>query len=804
MSPKSRIPRPDPGDTWVPRPRRRETPLGILRHAATFLGSCVLGGVLLAGLILPAAGAVGLGAKNGAEGFQSIPDDFKTPPLTQATQIFDAKGGLIAKVYERDRTVITADQMSPLIRRAQVDIEDARFYEHGAVDLKGVLRAITKNAESGAAVQGASTLTQQYVKNVNVELAGDDPVAVREAQRKTLGRKIQELRYAIKLEEDLPKEQILTNYLNITFYGHQAYGIEAASQRYFGKAAKDLGLPEAAMLAGLVQNPSQYDPKLHPVAAKKRRDTVIDKMVENKHITADQAKEAKAAPLGLNYQEPQNGCITAQAGMGFFCDYVRHVVKQDPAFGKSAGERKKLWDTGGLNIYTTLDPDKQAAAQNAVSTLVYVTDPVSAAMTMVEPGSGKILAMAQTRPYGLAKEKNQTVVNFNVDAAMGGGVGFQPGSNFKPIVAAAALEAGLPPTQQYDSPNRMDWPTMTTCEGTWKNLNKGKKDGVIPNESPSEKGPYALKQAMALSVNTYFVQMEQEIGLCAVKQMANKLGVTGKASGDPLQEVPALGLGTQEVSPLTMANVYATFAARGSYCAPLAINRITTVDGKDVPVAPARCDQVMSTDTADVINSVLLGVTEKGGTARDLRLDDDRQIAGKTGTTDEKKSAWFTGYTGDLAGSVWLGSPGTKIPMRNIRIGGQYQAEVYGATGPGPIWQKAMSEAVRTVPDKEFTTVRIPDPVRRDPGCGGPTGSPSCTGTSGAGTSGTGGSGTGGSANPGNPGGSANPGRPRSTDTPTSEQTWGQTGGAIGGLIPRSTPSAPSSPYAPPDDGADQ
>ncbi|MFJ7911770.1 transglycosylase domain-containing protein [Kitasatospora sp. NPDC096204] len=732
MSPKSRIPAAsDPGDTWVPRPRRRETPLGILGHTATFLGASVLGGVLVAGLILPAAGAVGLGAKNGVEGFESIPDDFKTPPLSQATQIFDAGGGLIAKVYERDRTVISADQMSPLIRTAQVDIEDARFYEHGAVDLKGVLRAITKNAESGAAVQGASTLTQQYVKNVNVEKAGDDADAVREAQRKTLGRKIQELRYAIKLEEDLTKEQILTNYLNITFYGHQAYGIQAASQRYFGKDAKDLSLPEAAMLAGLVQNPSQYDPKLHPVAAQKRRDTVIDKMVENKHITADQAREAKAAPLGLNYQDPRNGCITAQAGMGFFCDYVRHVVKQDPAFGKSAAERKRLWDTGGLNIYTTLDPEKQAAAQKAVSTKVYVTDPVSAAMTMVEPGSGKILAMAQTRPYGLAKEKNETVVNYNVDAAMGGGIGFQPGSNFKPIVAAAALEAGLPSTQRYDSPNRMDWPTMRTCDGTWKNLSKGKKEGTIPNESASEVGPYELKQAMALSVNTYFVQMEQEIGLCAVKQMANKLGVAGKADGSPLSEVPGLGLGTEEVTPLTMANVYATFAARGTYCAPLAINRITTVGGTDVPVPQARCTPAMSEDTADVINSVLLGVTEKGGTARDLGLDDRRQIAGKTGTTDEKKSAWFTGYTGNLAGSVWLGSPGTKVPMRNIRIGGTYQAEVFGATGPGPIWQKAMSDAVRNMPEKDFTTVYIPDPVRRDPNCTTSSGSPgsvTCTG----------------------------------------------------------------------------
>ncbi len=305
---------------------------------------------------------------------------------------------------------------------------------------------------------------------------------------------------------------------------------------------------------------------------------------------------------------------------------------------------------------------------------------------------------------------------------------------------------------------------MKTCDGTWKNLSKGKKDGTIPNESESEKGPYELKQAMALSVNTYFVQMEQEIGLCAVKQMANKLGVAGKADGSALQEVPALGLGTQEVSPLTMANVYATFAARGTYCAPVAISRISTVDGKDVPVPPARCSQAMSEDTADVINTVLLGVTEKGGTARDLGLDDGRQIAGKTGTTDEKKSAWFTGYTGNLAGSVWLGSPGTKVPMRNIRIGGRYQAEVFGATGPGPIWQQAMSDAVRGLPEKDFTTVYIPDPPKRDPNCTTSSGSPSpvtCTGAPAT----------------GGPGTTGNTGKPRGTDT---------TG--------RSAPSTPAAP----------
>ncbi|MFF2045893.1 transglycosylase domain-containing protein [Kitasatospora sp. NPDC058170] len=672
----------------------------------------VVSGALLAGMALPAAGALGLTAKSTAEGFDDIPDDFRTPPLTQATQIFDAKGGLIAKVYERDRTVLTADQMSPLMRQAQVDIEDARFYEHGAVDLKGVLRALSKNAESGTASQGASTLTQQYVKNVNVEKAGDDQAAVHEAQRKTLGRKIQELKVAIKLEEELTKDQILTNYLNITYYGNGAYGVEAASQRYFGKSNRDLTVAEAATLAGLVQNPSAYDPRLHPQAAQTRRDVVIDKMLENKHITAEQAREAKAAPLGLRFKEPQNGCITAGAGMGFFCDYVRHVVKQDPVFGKTAAERKGFWDQGGLNIYTTLDPDKQSAAQSAVSDNVRVTDSVSAAASMVEPGSGKILAMAQTRPYGLDKNKNQTVVNLNVDAAMGGGNGFQPGSTFKPVVAAAALEAGLSPIQEYSSPNRLEYPTMKTCAGTWKNDSRPK--AVVPNESASEKGPYQLKKAMALSVNTYFVQMEQEIGLCPVKQMANKLGITSRASGKPLEEVPAMALGVEEVSPLTMANVYATFAAEGKHCDPVAITRITTVDGKDVPAPAGRCDQVFSDTTAQAINTILNGVTADG-TGMALNLEGNRQIAGKTGTSDQKKAAWFNGYTPQLATAVWLGGPNGGVEMRNITINGKHRTEVFGADGPGPIWQDAMNRALRGAPKQSLKMADIPDPLPPKP-----------------------------------------------------------------------------------------
>ncbi|GAA0676748.1 transglycosylase domain-containing protein [Kitasatospora atroaurantiaca] len=671
-----------------------------------FLGISVLAGVLVAGMALPAVGALGLTAKDTAESFENVPDDFKTPTLSQASSIYDSKGGLIAKVFDRDRTILTKDQMAPIIRVAQVDIEDNRFYEHGAIDLKGVLRAIGKNAEAGSATQGASTLTQQYVKNVFVEQAGDDQAAFLEATKKSLGRKVQELKYAIKLEEDLSKDQILTNYLNITFYGHQAYGIESASNRYFSKSAKDLTIPEAAMLAGLVQNPTAYDPILHPKAAQARRDTVINKLLEYKHITPQEAKDALAAPLGIKYREPLNGCITAQAGMGFFCDYVRHVVKLDPVFGKTAADRKKLWGQGGLKIYTTIDPDKQKAAYDAVTGRVRVTDSVSAAMTMIKPGTGEILAMAQTRPYGLDPNQHQTVLNLNVDNAMGGGNGFSPGSTFKPITAAAALEAGVPITQTYDSPNKMDYPKISTCGGGFAS----DKGATVQNESPSEVGPYPMQIAMAKSVNTYFIQMEQEIGLCPVKQMANKLGIKNLANGTPLKQVGSMTLGTQEVSPLAMAGVYAAFAARGLYCNPVAITGVTDAEGKKLPVPQANCTQAMLQTTADGINTLLKGVTEKG-TGSSLGLADGRMIAGKTGTTDKRYAAWFDGYTPELAAAVWLGGPGDYVSMKDIHIGGRYFDAVFGATGPGPIWKDAMDDAVAGTPKSTFPTVDIPAPV---------------------------------------------------------------------------------------------
>ncbi|MCX5236180.1 penicillin-binding protein [Streptomyces prunicolor] len=685
--------------------------LSPLQQATKFLGVSVLAGAVMAGIAMPAAGALGLAAKGSVQGFDDIPDSLKSPQLSQRTTILDSKGNQIASVYSRDRTVVELKDISPYMQKAIVAIEDSRFYQHGAIDLKGVLRALNKNAQSGGVSQGASTLTQQLVKNYFVEEAGDDPTKVAQATQQTLGRKVKELKYAIQIEEKLGKKKILENYLNITFFGEQAYGVEAASERYFSKHAKDLTLPQSALLAGIVQSPTRYDPINDEAEAKKRRNTVLARMAEVGDISKADALKAEQSDLGLKVSQPKNGCITAVKGASFFCKYVEKVFLSDPVFGKTKEARAKIWNQGGLTIRTTLDPQAQDSVQASLKEHIYKSDSVAAAATLVEPGTGKILGMGQSKPYGYGK--NETEYNYSVNADMGGSnFGFPTGSTFKPFVAAAALEQGLPATQQYPAPYSMDYPSpVSTCSGkNWVNTG----GATVENESESEKGPYALKEAMAKSVNTYFVQMISDIGLCPVVSMTNKLGVV-QGNGDKIPEVPAIALGSKGLSPLTMASAYATFANEGTYCTPIAIESITQKVGneqKSLAVPKSTCSRAMSKKTADTINTVLRGVVDSG-TGQEAGLT-DRQSAGKTGTTDSRKNAWFVGYTPNLAGAVWVGSAKQNIEMTNIRIGGVYHDEVYGADTPGPIWKDAMTGALEGKQVENFQLVNIPDPVKKD------------------------------------------------------------------------------------------
>jgi len=701
------------------------------QQAAKFLGVSVLAGAVMAGIAMPAAGVLGLAAKGSVQGFDDIPDNLKSPQLSQRTTILDSEGNQIASVYSRDRTVVELKDISPYMQKAIVAIEDSRFYQHGAIDLKGVLRALNKNAQSGGVSQGASTLTQQLVKNYFIEEAGDDPTKVAQATQQTIGRKIRELKYAIQIEEKLGKKKILENYLNITFFGEQAYGVEAASQRYFSKHAKDLNLQQSALLAGIVQSPTRYDPINDEAEAKKRRNTVLARMAEVGDISQAEADKAEAAPLGLKVSQPKNGCITAVRGASFFCKYVEKVFLSDPVFGKTQEARAKIWNQGGLTIRTTLQPQAQHSVQTSLKDHIYKSDKVAAAATLVEPGTGKILAMGQSKPYGYGK--NETEYNYSVNADMGGSnFGFPTGSTFKPFVAAAALEQGLPATQQYSAPYSMNYPSpVQTCSSKpWVN-----QDGAtVQNESTSEHGPYALKEAMAKSVNTYFVQMISDVGLCPVVNMTNKLGVV-QGNGDKIPEVPAIALGSKGLSPLTMATAYAAFADRGMYCTPVAIESITQKVGseqKSLAVPKSTCSRAMSEKTADTINTVLRGVIDSG-TGREAGLT-DRESAGKTGTTDARKNAWFVGYTPQLAGAVWVGSAKQNVEMTQITIGGVYHDQVYGADTPGPIWKDAMTGALQGKAAESFQLVDIPNPEKKKGNDGGKNGGTTGTGGLTAGT----------------------------------------------------------------------
>ncbi|MET7602582.1 transglycosylase domain-containing protein [Streptomyces avermitilis] len=681
--------------------------LSPVQQAAKFLGVSVLAGAVMAGIAMPAAGALGLAAKGSVKGFDDIPDNLKSPQLSQRTTILDSAGGQIASVYSRDRTVVDLKEISPYMQKAIVAIEDSRFYQHGAVDLKGILRAVNQNAQNGGVAQGASTLTQQLVKNYFVEEAGDDPTKVAEATQQTLGRKIRELKYAIQIEEKLGKKKILENYLNITFFGQQAYGVEAAAHRYFSKSAMDLNVQESALLAGIVQSPTRYDPVNDEAEAKKRRNVVLQRMAEVHDISQADADTAKEKPLGLNVSKPKNGCITAVKGAGFFCDYVREVFLTDPVFGKTKEARAKIWNRGGLTIRTTLEPQAQKSVQTSIKQHVNKSDGVATAATVVEPGTGKILAMGQSRPYGFGK--NETQINLSVDKGMGGGAGYQPGSTFKPIVAAAAVEGGMPATQAYSSPYEMPYPSpISACNGkTWRN--DPNNPAKLTNENQSEHGPYGMKEATAKSVNTYYVQLISDIGICPVTQMATKMGVN-RADGAKITQAPSIALGTQEMSPLTMANAYATFASRGMYCTPVAIESITQTVGdekKSLEVPKSTCSRAMTETTADTINTLLKGVVEDGtGTEAGLG---SRPSAGKTGTTDGRYAAWFVGYTPNMAGAVWVGDPAHKRRMVNITIGGTTWAKVYGGQVPGPIWRDMMSGALQGKAAPDFNLINIPD-----------------------------------------------------------------------------------------------
>lgn len=667
-------------------------------YVAGFIGVCALAGSLVAGIALPVVGTGAVAANHVAKEFQALPSNLDTHPPAQASVILASDGTRIGTFYDEYRVDVQLDHIAPIMKQAILAIEDYRFYQHGGIDLKGTLRAFVKNQSSGSG-QGGSTLTQQYVKNLLIQLSDGDPDKIAAAHAHTINRKLKELKYALEIEKKLSKDQILDNYLNISYFGAGAYGIEAASRRYFSKSSNNLTLTEGALLAGIVRSPTKYDAIANPDASRARRDVVLARMRDLNYITGDQYQQAKAADLGLRVSPTSNGCTTSP--VPFFCDYITHVILNDPVFGRNPQERADLLSRGGMTIRTTLDLHTQHAADRALRDKVAPTDKVAAALASVEPGTGKIRAMAVSREYGSGT--GRTVINYAADYLYGGSRGFQDGSTHKVFTTAAALAAGYGSEFKIDAPYSIGgFHAERNCEGkrvpadgwTPKNFTDDQTDGVF--------GVITMREALRRSVNTYYAQMEQNVGLCDTVSMATAAGVH-RADGKPQHEFLPYTLGINEVSPLDIAGSYATFAARGLRCDPIAIDSMIGRDGQPLPVPSANCKQTIDPKIADATVDIMRSVMEKGGYGEKMELNDSRQAGGKTGTTNNNVAVWFSGVTPQLATSVWLGNPDDySFKMGDMTIGGTFYHLVLGSLLPGPIWKQMMDGALAGKPKMTF------------------------------------------------------------------------------------------------------
>ncbi|WP_240777129.1 transglycosylase domain-containing protein [Nonomuraea basaltis] len=500
-------------------------------------------GVLVAGIAVPAVGGAGFGLVTAAGEVDLRPADLTEPPPAEVTIVQDDKGSEIARFYEEYREVVGSDEIAEVMKTAIVSIEDYRFYEHGAIDIEGTIRAFARNMQAGRVSQGGSSITQQYVKQVLLNSAGTDEER-NAALEASYARKLNELRYAMGVEEKYTKEQILGKYLNIAYFGAGAYGVEAAAKRFFGVKAADLTLPQAATLAGAVQDPNATDPNLgrkHRERLVNRRNVVLNRMAELGEITTAEAAKARSAKLGYKGTELPGGCESSK--YPYFCLYVRHEILSNPDFGKTAKARLATLNRGGLTIRTTIDPAMQAAADRAIQTYVRASDAPVAAEALVQPGTGAIKAMAASRPYGGRKARNEISYNVVADAAHGGGIGFQAGSTFKTFTLISALEQGmklddgLTAGAGYRAPG---YATFKNCKGE----SIGDPTHTVTNDEGSP-GWKTLRTGTWGSVNTFFMELEQRVGLCETVTTAKSLGIH-RSDGQKLQEYETFTLGINE------------------------------------------------------------------------------------------------------------------------------------------------------------------------------------------------------------------------------------------------------------------
>ena len=661
---------------------------------AKLIAMIVVAGGLVAAMLLPFVGGAGLVARNSTSLLDALPVELTDKTPNGATKVLAADGSLITEFYENNRTPVTADQISPVVKRALVDIEDSRFYEHKGIDAQGTLRALAKNLAAGRTEEGGSTLTQQLVKQTLLQTAAT-PEEAKAATEQSAGRKLKEARLALALEQTYSKDEILTRYLNLAYFGHGAYGIEAAARTYFSVGAGELTLPQASVLAGLVQSPADTDPLLFPEAAQKRRNQVLQRMHDLGHgsgpaadqpMTDQELADLSAAPIPTaEGAKPPNGCANATIG-GYFCDYVHTQLN---ALGLTDDELAN----GGYTVQTTLRPDMQKSGDASVVNTVGLDNPLIGVYDVVEPGTGHVLAMSVNRKYGCQGDGCESV-NFAITPSKGSG------STFKMFVAAAALEAGLPANHVITA----DEPYVSKVY----KLNGGTKGAPYHVENVGTSYPHTLtmEQALYMSSNTYFLALEDELGSVEPEvRMAERLGmhfdggnqksanywIDGKLGSFPYSPEP--------VSPLDLASAYSTIAASGVKCTPTPLVSITrngqpaTGDDGQPVFKGDDCGQVIEPGIANTLNQMMRKDVEPTfplQTAEKAYVP-GHQIAGKTGTVNGNDSVTFVGSTPEYTGTVMVFRPkGTDS------VGG------YGGGMPATIWHDAMLPILGNQPTREF------------------------------------------------------------------------------------------------------
>jgi membrane peptidoglycan carboxypeptidase len=660
----------------------------VLGAVGAFVGMSAIAGLLVTAAVTPAIAVTGMAANNGIGVFEGLPEYLEIGTLAQPTTIYAKNGDQdfpLATFYSQNRLPVTFGQVSQAAKDAAIAGEDPRFYSHGGVDIQGTMRGVLSTV-SGGGVQGGSSITQQYVKNVLLQKCEAMPVktdkekkayqaCVDDSTGVTPDRKVKEMKYAIGLEKKYSKDQILVGYLNIAGFGGSVYGIEAAARYYYNTTAAALTPAQAASLLAIVNEPTSLkidNPASESNGAangyaknKERRDYILGKMYEYKKLTKAQYDEAVKTPVQPVITPSVRGCQTA-GGSAYFCDYVQKIILNDPTFGKDDDTRAANFNRGGYKIYTSLDLDLQKVAEDTIASYVpqvYKVD-IGGVLVGVQPGTGRVLYMAQNKQYSqdpdvLNSGAQYTSINYATDYAYGGSGGFQVGSTYKVFTLAEWLKQGhsLNETVNANVRTYNQASFKDSCGGPWTGSYRP------TNDSSGEEGLRSAQNATTNSINTAFVAMGYQLDLCEIKNDAAAFDVH-TAKGEELNTNPSSILGTNEIAPLTMATAFAGIANNGVTCTPIAIDKITDGSGKDVAPPTSKCTQSVDPAVANTMAKALQGPIQNG-TARGVNTT-GKDMLGKTGTTDGNEQLWLVAATTKVAGAYWVGNITGHQDMRRI------------------------------------------------------------------------------------------------------------------------------------------